>query len=177
MKKLGSTLTVKSALKKLDKLRNTIHSTALDTFGKKAPNTCDCFDSKAIVMMPVIKDRRSAHLQYINLPNSQNLQAFKDTKKKVQQRARSCSNELWVELNQKIQLAANTVNIRGMYYGIKKAVGPVQKMASSKKSSTEEILTDSNEQMKRWVEHYSNLYSRQNNVSQNDSLQISAFKP
>ena len=100
-KKLESTLTEKSALRKWDKLRNTIYSTALDTFGKKTSKTCDWFDSKATVMMPAIEDKRSAHLQYINLPYSKNLQALEDARKKVQQTARRCANEFWVELSQK----------------------------------------------------------------------------
>ena len=60
-----------------------------------------------------------------------------------------------------------------MYDGIKKYIGPVQRMTSSIKSSTGEILTDNNKQMERWVEHYSNLYSRLNTVSPNalDSLE------
>ena len=120
MKKLGSTLTEKSALRKWDKLCNTIYSTALNTFGKKTSKTCDWFDSKANVMMPVIVNKKSAlHLQYINLPKSKNLQTLKDARKKVQQTARRCVNEFWVELSQKIQLAANTENILGMYDGIK----------------------------------------------------------
>ena len=75
--------------------------------------------------MPVIEEKRSAHLQYINLQNSKNLQALKDAKKKVQQTARRCANEFWVELSQKIQFDANTGNIRGIYDDIKKAMGPV----------------------------------------------------
>ena len=69
-------------------------------------------------------------------------------------------------------LAANTRNICGMYDGIKKAIGPVQRMTSSIKSSTGEMLTDNNEQMERWVEH-ENIYFCQNTVSQNviDSLE------
>ena len=60
-----------------------------------------------------------------------------------------------------------------MYDGIKKAMGPVQRMTSSIKSSTGEILTDNTKQLERWVEHYSNLYSRLNTVSLNalDSLE------
>ena len=77
--------------------------------------------------MLIIVDKQSAHLRYISLPNSKKLQGLKDAKKKVQQRARRCANEFWVELSQKIQLAANTGNIRGMYGGIKKAMGPVQR--------------------------------------------------
>ena len=54
-----------------------------------------------------------------------------------------------------------------MYDGIKKAIGPVQRMISSSKSSTEEILTWNKEKMERFVEHYSNIYSCQNIVSEN----------
>ena len=52
-----------------------------------------------------------------------------------------------------------------MYDGIKKAQGPVQSKTAPLKSSTGEIITDRGEQMERWVEHYSNLYSIQNIVS------------
>ena len=114
MKKLESTLTENSALGKWAKLRSTIYSTALDTFGKKTSKTSDQFDSKVTVRMPVIKDKWSAHFRCINLSNSKNIQALKDSRQKVQQTARICVNEFWVELSQKIQLSANTGNIRGI---------------------------------------------------------------
>ena len=50
--------------------RNTIHSTVLDTFGKKTFKAFDWLDTKATVMITVIKIKRSAHFQYINLQNS-----------------------------------------------------------------------------------------------------------
>ena len=84
--------------------------------------------------MPVIEDKRQ-HIMF-NLPNPKNLQALKDARKKVQQTARRCANAFWVELSQNFQLAANTGNIRGMYDGIKKAIGPVQRITPSIKSST-----------------------------------------
>ena len=65
MKKLESTLTENSALGKWAKLRSTIYSTALDTFGKKSSKTYNWLDSKAAVKMPVVEDKQSAHLQYI----------------------------------------------------------------------------------------------------------------
>ena len=68
-KKLGSILTEKSVLRKWDKLRNNIYSIALDIFGKKTSKTCDWFDSKTNVMMPVLEDKQSAHLLYNNQQN------------------------------------------------------------------------------------------------------------
>jgi len=49
-----------------------------------------------------------------------------------------------------------------MYYGIMKALGPVQNKTTPLKSSPEEIITDRDRQIERWVEHYSNLHSIQN---------------
>ena len=56
IKKLRSTIAETFASRKWDKLHNTIHSIALDTFRRKTSNTCGWFDSKTIQMMPVIED-------------------------------------------------------------------------------------------------------------------------
>ena len=52
-----------------------------------------------------------------------------------------------------------------MYDGIKTAMGPVQNKTAPLKSTTGEVITDKGQQMERWVEHYSDLYSRQNVVT------------
>ncbi|KAJ8364577.1 hypothetical protein SKAU_G00134080 [Synaphobranchus kaupii] len=52
-----------------------------------------------------------------------------------------------------------------MYDGIRKALGPVQSKTAPLKSTTGEAITDKGQQMVRWVEHYSELYSRENTVS------------
>ena len=62
-------------------------------------------------------------------------------------------------------MATATGNIRGMYDGIKKALGPTQSKTAPLKSATGEVITDQGLQMERWVEHFSNLYSRENTVT------------
>ena len=76
-----------------------------------------------------------------------------------------CANDYWTELSETIQTAAITGNIRGMYEGIKTAMGPAQNKTAPLKSTTGEVITDKGQQMERWVEHYSELYSRQNVVT------------
>ena len=49
--------------------------------------------------------------------------------------------------------------------GIKKALGHTQSTTAPLKSSNGEIITDKGQQMERWIEHYSDLYSRENTVS------------
>ena len=156
----GSTKT-----KSWDEVRDAIHQVAMATFGKKTPKSQDWFDANATEMKPVIEAKRQHLAAYKAVPNEQNLQALRTARNRAQQTARRCANEYWVQLSEDIQLAAITGNIRGMYDGIKKAIGPSQCKTAPLKSSTGEIITEKKKQMERWVEHYSDLYSRQNSVS------------
>ena len=107
-------------------MRDAIHRVAMATFGKKISKSQDWFDAKATEMTPVIEAKRHHLAAYKALPNEQNLQALRTARNRVQQTARRCANEYWVQLSEDIQLAAITGNIRGMYDGIKKATGPSQ---------------------------------------------------
>ena len=53
-----------------------------------------------------------------------------------------------------------------MYAGIKQATGKPTKKTAPLKSKTGEVITDRGKQMRRWVEHYLELYSRENSVTQ-----------
>ena len=133
--------------------------------GKKTSKTHDWFDAKSTEMRPIIEAKRKALIEYKRSPSERNLQILRAARSKVQQTARRCANEYWTQLSQDIQTAAITGNIRGMYDGIKKALGPTQSKTAPLKSSSGAIITDKGQQMERWVEHYSDLYSRENTVS------------
>ena len=62
--------------------------------------------------------------------------------------------------------ASDTGNIKAMYDGIKKAVGPTISKSAPLKSQSEDIISDKTKQLEKWLEHYSELYSRENTVSQ-----------
>ena len=154
------------ATKTWEEVRDTIHSVAMATFGKKTSKSQDWFDAKATEITPIIETKRLLLAAYKALPSEQNLQALRSARNNVQQTARRCANEYWVQLSEDIQIAAVTGNIRGMYDGIKKALGPTQSKTAPLKSSAGVIITEKNKQMERWVEHYSDLYSRQNTVTE-----------
>ena len=154
-----------SATEKWEKLRDAIHRTALATFGKKTSKSHDWFQAKAAEMTPVIEAKRAAFKEYKRLPNERNLNILRSARSKTQNTARRCANEYWTELSQSIQTAAAIGNIRGMYDGIKTALGPTQSKTAPLKSTTGEVITDQGQQMNRWVEHYSELYSRENTVT------------
>ncbi|RXN06695.1 cytoplasmic phosphatidylinositol transfer 1-like protein [Labeo rohita] len=53
-----------------------------------------------------------------------------------------------------------------MYEGIKQATGKPAKKSTPLKSKTGETITDQDNKLARWVEHYLDLYSKENSVSQ-----------
>ena len=78
----------------------------------------------------------------------------------MEQFAQTFEKECW-----RLATAAITGNIRGIYDGIKKALGPTLNNTAPLRSSTGEVITDKGHQLERWAEHYSDLYSRKNIVS------------
>ena len=116
-------------------------------------------------MTPVIEAKWAALAEYKRTPSERNLQIFRIARNKAQQTAQGCTNEYWTELSENIQSAAKTGNVRGMYDGIKKALGPILKKIAPLRSSNGEVITVRRHQLGRWVEHYSDLYSRENIMS------------
>ena len=147
-------------------LRNTIYSAAILTYGKNEHKNADWFEANITEMEPVINAKRIALINYKIDPSQRNLQALRAARSKAQQTARRCANDYWLQLSQNIQRASDTGNVRAMYEGIKQATGKPKKKSAPLKSKTGEIITDRGKQMGRWVEHYLDLYSRENCVTQ-----------
>ena len=154
-----------TAIEMWETLRDTIYCIALAIFGKKTSKSHDWYEAKSSEMTPVIEAKHAALAKYKQSPTKQNLQTLRAARSKVQCIARHCTNVYWTEHCEMIQLAAAMGNIRGMYDGIKKALGPMQSKMAPLKSTTGEVITDQGRQMERWVEHYSDLYSRENTVT------------
>ena len=146
-------------------LQDTIHCIALAIFGKKTSKLDDWYEAKLSEMTMVIEAKHAALAEHKQSPTKQNLQTLRAARSKVQCFARCCANEYWTEHSEMIQMAAAMGNIRGMYNSIKKALGPMQSKIAPLKSATGEVITDQGRQMERWVEHYSDLYSRENTVT------------
>ncbi|KAI8521282.1 hypothetical protein Bbelb_010360 [Branchiostoma belcheri] len=157
---------VGSAEQKWGYLRDTLHRTALSVFGRKQGKTQDWFEAYANDLNVVIEEKRTALLEHKRSPSQQTLQALRTARSKVQCMARQCANKFWLDLCQSIQSAAESGNIRGMYEGIKKAVGPTTNKSAPLKCLSGETITDREKQMERWLEHYSELYSRENTINE-----------
>ena len=130
-------------------------------FGKKERLSQDWFNAFITDMDPVIEAKRQAYLAYKDTPSEKTDAALRAARSNAQRIARRCANDFWLQLCESIQTASDWWNIRGMFDGIKRAVGRTVKKTAPLKSTTGQTIVDRNDQMVRWVEHYSELYSRE----------------
>ncbi|KAI8483937.1 hypothetical protein Bbelb_383270 [Branchiostoma belcheri] len=112
-----------------------------------------------------INDKRAALLNYKKNPSEKTQTALRKARNTAQRVARRCANDYWLNLCNSIQLASDCGNIRAMYSGMKRAFGPSVTKITPLKSASGEVITDRDEQMKRWAEHYRELYSKENTVT------------
>ena len=83
----------------------------------------------------------------------------------AQQTARRCANEYWQGLCAKIQTPAVFGHARRMCEGISTVTSPRSVMTAPLKANSGEVISDKSKQLQRWVEHYLELYSTQNIVT------------
>ena len=146
-------------------LRDTIYTSAIDAFGKKSHKNTDWFDEYWDEMKPVTEAKRKALMAYKEKPTPDRLHALKTAKSHAQKVARQCANTYWLNLCSSIQSAADMGNAKAMYENIKRATGPLTSKVAPLKSKSGEIIQDQAGQLKRWVEHYLELYSTVTTVS------------
>ena len=154
-----------NAQQKWTVLGKVIHSQAIETFGRKKRKTQDWYEENSNVLNPILERKRKALIEHKKNPTEASKQSLKLAQDELRATARRCANRYWINLCQEIQQASDTGNIRGVYEGIKKAVGPMPKKTAPIKNLNGEVIKDKAEQMERWVEHYSELYSRENQVT------------
>ena len=148
----------------------------MSTFDKKTSKSADWFEAHSDEMTPVIEAKRNTLTAYKANPSEQNLQIPCAAHSKVRQCARQCMNNYWLQLCSQIQTAADTCNIKAMYDGIKQALVPTQKKIAPLKSATGKVIQGREQQMERWVEHYTELYETENVVPE-DALNATECLP
>ena len=155
-----------------NELRNTIHEKAINVFGKKSRTHKDWVEDNIVHLMPLIQAKKEALIKYKDKPTRTALHKLKEARSAAQKASRHYANKFWSDLANDIQQCSDTGNIKGMYQGIKKATGQTVKKSAPLKSKTGETITDKAKQMDRWVEHYLDLYSIENTVSETALLSI-----
>ena len=149
---------------RMEHFRDAVYNAAMSTFGKKTSKSVDWFEAHSEEMTLVIDSKRNVLTACKANPSEQKVRILRTARSKVQQRARQCADFNWLQLCSEIQSAADTGNIKAMY--AKQALGPMQKKTALLKSTTGEVIQDREQQMVRWVEHFTELYTRENVVTE-----------
>ena len=163
-----------SAIESWECLKKVIYEQALDAYGGRVRKNADWFEAHIKEMTPLIAAKRAALVKFKAMPSAANAEALRVAKHQVKHATRYYANKYWLALSAEIQYNSLTGDIKSMYEGIKKAIGPQVKKTAPLKSKTGEIITDRNKQLDRWVEHYTDLYSTENSVTEAalDAVQV-----
>lgn len=142
-------------------LRDCIYNTAVEVYGTERASNKDWVEKNAAVLLPLIEEKRKAKLIHNHSPNQQTLQRVKQTRNEVQRVSRVCANRYWTELCVKIQEARNEGNLKEHFSLLQAALGPRISSIAPLKNKEGELIIDRGQQLERWREHYSELYSRE----------------
>ena len=163
---------VSSTTEKWNHIRDSIYESASSSFGRKRKRNKDWFRASHYTLNPAIEKKKKALIRYKNISTRKSQQHLKEMRKETRKLARQCANNYWVDLASKIQSSADSGNIRGMYEGIKEATGPAKKRSAPLKTKDGNTITNKDQQMKRWAEHYSEVLGSETVVKEEALLAI-----
>ena len=139
-------------------LKQTIHQSALDTFGVSSHRNPDWYVASLDTVKPAIEAKRKVLLEFKSRPNEITSARYSESRSLAQRTAGRALHLYYVGLSEDIETAAKTGNLKSMYAGIKTAIGPTIKKTAPLRSKDGVTLTRRADQMNRWIEHFSDLY-------------------
>lgn len=145
-------------------LKQAIHSAGLESFGKKKRKDPDWYSASLETMHPIVEKKRQALLKLKSRPTRTALSNLRACRAETQRTARKCAKKYWESLCTQIEIARDKGDVKAMYSAIKEATGPVSQSCSILKEKDGSVITDNNDKLNRWIEHYSELYSGESSV-------------
>ncbi|XP_014787592.1 uncharacterized protein LOC106881645 [Octopus bimaculoides] len=145
-------------------MKSAIYDSASRAFGMDRLSKKDWIETNASILMPLLEKECKIFIKHNRKPTESTKQQLRAAKSNLQKQTRKCANQYWDKLCSGIQQASDIGNIRKMYEKIRVAIGPAVSKVAPLKSATGDQLTDKKKQMERWVEHYSQLYTKERDV-------------
>ena len=147
-------------------IKSAILGSALEAFGTVHTHREDWVAAYAATLVLLIEKKCEAFLAYNKSKTQSALNQLRAAKSNLQRESRRFANSYWENMCKEIQEVFDVGNTRKMYEKIRVALGPQTSKLAPLKSSSGQPITDKNLQMKRWEEHYSNLYSQERYVGE-----------
>ncbi|XP_047111665.1 uncharacterized protein LOC124788438 [Schistocerca piceifrons] len=140
-------------------LKNIIKETAENVVGCSAQKRSDWFDDNHGEIQAIINAKQDAYLSLAQDPSCAEKKAhFLELKQKCQSEIRVIKNKWWQQKATELQNLSDARNLRGFYAGIKELYGPIRSSSGALKAADNStILTESQDILNRWKEHFSSL--------------------
>lgn len=145
-------------------IRDTITDAAAEIVGYSAKKHQDWFDDCNTEISSLINVKRQLRLRYEDNPTPENKKRFLDHKAECQRALRSLQNRWWQEKSTELQAYSDSRDMRNFFAGTKQLFGPARSHHTVLKSADNQELTDPEEIIARWKEHFSELLNRRNHV-------------
>ena len=146
-------------------MEKAIYETAKECYGEKKTAKKDWVEANAETLMPLIEKKRKALLLHKKSPNQQTKDTLREAKADLQRESRRCANEYWTNLSTAIQTASDCGDTKTVHNLMNIALGPKITKVAKLKAKNGEPIEDKKEQLQRWIQHYSELYSAEKEVN------------
>lgn len=115
------------------------------------------------MLIPHEAGKKIAIINFKKNPSQGSTAVLKESKANLQREVRFWVNRYWVHLSNTIQKPHDRRDMDTVFCKMKLALGPPIVKCTLLKSVNEDLITDKNNQLAWWVQHYSLLCSKEDN--------------
>ena len=150
-------------------LKDIIINAAENTIGYTKRKNQDWFDDNNPEISRLISAKREAHLSLQQDPTSHmKKKRYQELKRECQTGIRDIQNNWWQEKAKELQTYADARDLHNFYAGTKELYGPTRSSTGTLKTAdNNSTLTDSQDILMRWREHFSTLLNRNSTADEN----------
>lgn len=143
-------------------LRNVLLETSVEVIGYAKRKNEDWFEDNQEGIEDVLREKWKKHQEFLTKGTTRSLSNFKSAKAMAQRRSRELKNKWWVEKAEDLQRMAACNDTKGFYNGLKEIYGPrTSAIAPMKNKEETTLITDKDEIIQRWKEHFQDLLNVQ----------------
>ncbi|CAB4027550.1 Hypothetical predicted protein, partial [Paramuricea clavata] len=153
---------------KWKELKNQILKVSKETLGTKSKKQPDWFEENIGSIMPLIDAKNAAHQALVTRNTRSTSSRLKECQHRLQREIRRLKNDWLIGKAREIQEFADKHDAKKFYDAVKGVYGPSTRGTSPLLSADgTKVISDRNEILNRWVEHFNELLNRASTVQQN----------
>jgi hypothetical protein len=154
-----------------DKFKTEVYSASVEVLGLRKRKHRDWFDENDPQISTLLEDKNKLHQQYLSASDKDReslYQSFRSAKSSLQRRLRQMKNQWWMDISKQIQEAYNSKDSKALYHLIREAFGPQSSSLVPLKSKDGSLIyKDPEGIMKRWTEHFTDLFYNPSVINEN----------